>query len=336
MNDIRFDLNYMHSLRSDFLKAEGEVSSCACGFSKIAQKMESELSSFSGEGMKSVRDIQVKIHQIRDMKAEIDRKAASASSKKQKEQPPPPRPSVPSNATPEQRNAILSKYSESVNQVEKQNAKIRSENQKIDEYVSKCNGAKSKLEDIIGNLHQLEESMKSEIELSVSRVHEFTGKSRSVSVDFSKSSSAMGDFNHAFDQVYSAAEKLYLMEPHQITGISYMDKQFEIKNTHSHFLGSSGGFFVGHSNEYDREQAPKKETPKPKDTELLVKERDVDSFFESIEGNNKIKMPSANLHKLGGKKFTAKMNEEGYTLVIQGDGSFIDGSGMIHWEKDDD
>ena len=335
MTDIRFDLNYMHMLQGDFTKAEGDVVSCAQGFQSVSQKMEGELSAFNAEGVKTVREIQSHIFEIRDMKSDIDRKIAGAESKRKKEVEIPPRPSVPSNATDEQRSAIMSAYNDKVSQIQAQNAKIRDENQKIDEFKEKCEGAKVRLEELISKLHQLEESAKKEIEHTASKVHSFMGQANSIRNDFSKASVAISDFNHAFRETYDAAQALYLMEPSSIRSFSYNDKQFVIKNTHSHILGS--GSFVGFdfSGGDKRESSFKAESfeKADKDVEILIKDKDAQSFFESARDAKLIKMPSSNLHKLGGKKFTAQMNENGYTLITQKDGSTIDSSGMLHWEK---
>lgn len=335
MTDIRFDLNYMHMLQGDFTKAEGDVISCAHGFQTVSQKMEGELSAFNAEGVKAVREIQSQIFEIRDMKSDIDRKITSAEGNRKKEMEIPPRPSVPSNATNEQRSAIMSSYNDKVSQIQAKNAKIREENQKIDEFKCRCEGAKSKLEELISKLHQLEEAVKKEIEHTASKVHSFMGQANSLKNDFSRASGAMGEFNHAFKETYDAAQALYLMEPSGIRSFSYNDKQFVIKNTHSHILGS--GSFVGFhfSGGGERESAFKVTDVEKTDTkaEVLIKDRDEQSFFESVGDSEMIKMPSSNLHKLGGKRFTAQMNEKGYVLVTQKDGSTIDSSGMLHWEK---
>ena len=44
-------------------------------------------------------------------------------------------------------------------------------------------------------------------------------------------------------------------------------------------------------------------------------------------------MPSGNIRFLGGKAFNAKMNELGYKLTAQADGTVIDKNRMVHWEK---
>lgn len=332
MIDICFNLSYMSIILRDSNGAENEVSNCIAGFAKVSQRMESELSSFSGEGMKAVREIQARISEIRDLTREVDSKASRAESRKQKEIQPPQRPSVPSNATPEQRNAVMSAYNNKVSQVEAKNAEIRKQNERIDAYIKKCNEAKSQLEEIISKLHQIEEALKSEIERAVSRVHEFTGQAHGIMNYNARINSAMQEFTHAFRETYESAERLYLLEPSSIHGYSYIDKQFVIKNTHSHILDSSGASF---SFSGDDSKSTKKEKRKeePKDTELLIKTRDENEFFAEAEGAGKIKMPSANLHKLGGKKFIAKMNEMGYTLIAQEGDSFIDSNGMLHWEK---
>jgi len=338
MSDIRFDLNYMSIVLNDCYKTEGEVTDSIHGMQQIAQKMESELSSFGVESARATRSIQAYIYEIRDLMSELDRKAARAEKQRQKEIKPPSKPSIPANATPEQKNAAMSAYNEAVSRVEKQNAQIRAENQRIDEYVSKCNDAKSRLEAEIPELHRLEQAIKSETELALSRVHEFMGQAHAINSQGPRIASAMGEFNQAFRETYDSAQMLYLMEPTSISAYSYNDKQFVIKNTHTHILGSGRPTFnySSDTSNVSKTQEVKKEKPKEKPSELLIKDRDESVFFEKLSGESKIKMPSANLHRLGGKKFTEKMKSLGYTLVTQPDGSSIDINGMLHWEKNDD
>ena len=68
--------------------------------------------------------------------------------------------------------------------------------------------------------------------------------------------------------------------------------------------------------------------------EVLIKERQQTAFFNKIVGLNKIKMPGANLHKLGGKAFLSKMQDMGWMLQYSSSGSMIADDGMIHWKKE--
>lgn len=340
MSDICFDINYMNSLQGDLIKAEGSVKDYIYSFSEMSKKLENELSSFNGESIKAARTIYSQISEIRDMISEINGKITDAKAKKQNEIEIPPRPSIPANATQEQASQIMSAYNSKVSQIEAKNAKIRAENQKIDEFVSKCTEAKAKLEELIPHLRQLEEQLKSQIEHTVSQVHSSIGQVRGICNEGSFINSAMSEFNYAFGCTYTAAEALYMYSPHSISGYSFMDKQFVIKNTHSHILGSGAGFFgasggassgytSSSSADYDEDDAEEIEV----DEEITVRDRDEDTFLSSIKGYSKIKMPSVNLHKLGGKKFISKMNQLGYEIVTKKDGTFIDSNGMISWEK---
>lgn len=332
MNDIHFDLNYMNIIRRDCGGAEKEVSDSIAGFAKIAQKMGGEISSFSAEGVKAIRNIQAQIHQVRDLMREIDGKASCAESKRQNEIKYPQRPTIPSNATPEQRNAIVSSYNSKVSQIDAKNAEIRKQNERIDQYKKKCDEAKKQLEEIISQLHQVEEALKSAVEHAVSRANEFVGQANSIMNQNARVNTAMKEFTYAFHQAYEDAERLYMLEPSTVRSYSFVDKQFVIKNTHTHILGSSSGVSFNFSSD-DSVPRNQEKKEKPRDTELLIKDRDEATFFAKAEETDKIKMPSANLHKLGGKKFIAKMNDMGYTLVTGEDGSTIDSSGMLHWER---
>ena len=333
MNDISFNLDYMSIVLRDCSSAVEEVKDCTYDFIKIADHMEKELSSFSTEGKKAVRNVQAHISETRDLIRELDGKASKAESKKKKELPPPQKPSVPEKATPEQKNAIMSDYHNKASRVDAQNAEIRKQNERIDAYVSKCKEGKSKLEELISHLHRVESSMKSEIDLSVSKAHEFTGHTLEIKNTGSRVLSAMNEFCSAFSKAYDDAGALYSMEPMGISSYSYMDRLFVIKNTHSHTASSGGGVFNFSYNDSEPTQEKASVKAPRSDGELLIKEREEASFLEAIATADKVRMPSANLHKLGSKKFIAKMNEIGFSLVNQEDGSTIDSSGMLHWER---
>lgn len=337
MSDIRFDLRYMNSVLGEINKAENDVSDSVEGMRKIAVTMESELSSFSSEGIKATRKIQSFIFEIKDLLSELNSKISNAEKMREKEIDPPSKPSIPTNASPEQRNAIISAYYDTVSRIEEQNEKIRTNNQRIDTYVSKCIEAKPNLEAKIRELHQIEESLKSEIDQVLPEVHEFMGQATSVNNQGSRINSAMKEFNTAFRETYEDAEKLYLMNPTGISGYSYNDKQFVIKNTHSHTLASNSvGVGFTYSSTQSDESKETEEKPRLLDEEILIRDKDPEEFFKKITGIVKIKMPSSNLHRLGGKRFTEKMNNLGYKLVTQPDGSTIDNNGMLHWEISDD
>ena len=331
MSDICFDLRYMSTVNSDCNSAECEVGNCISGFAKVSQRMENELASFSTDGIKAVRAIQAHILEVRDLIRDTENKALCAEGKRQKEIQPPQKPSVPSNASPEQKNAIISSYHERVSRVDAENAEIRRQNERIDEYLKRCNAAKQQLEEIISKLYEAEALLKNEIERTVACVHEFMGQAHGITAYNARINSAMREFTYAFGEVYRAAEKLYLAEPSSIHSYSYVDRQFVIKNTHSHILTSGGGSFNFSGDESIAIKTENK-NGEPEDAEILIRERSEEAFFASISGAKKIKMPSANLHKLGGKKFVAKMNGMGYTLITQADGSAIDSNGMLHWE----
>lgn len=342
MSDVCFDLNYMHTLLGDGYKAENEVSESVYNFEKVTQKMESELSSFSGEGIKAIRGIQSSIFEIKDLISDVDRKIVNAKKQKQEEIKPPSKPSVPANATKEQANAVMSAYHDKVSQVDAQNAEIRAKNQRIDEYVSRCEGAKYELEAIISQLHQLEDSIKSEIDLAVSRVHEAIGPAKDAVNQGSRASKAMGEYNYAFKSTYEDAEKLYMLEPTKISYSMSIDRIFEIRNNHSHMstggfsfssfgMQPGGGAFSSSSN--TASSSAYTATSTSSEEELLVRDRDEATFFAKISGISKIKMPSSSVHKLGGKRFNDKMSALGYSAVLQPDGSKIDINGLIHWEK---
>ena len=335
MSDVCFEINYLDTCVGNARSLDSKISDCVYSFDKIYQKAQSELSLFNGEGMKAMRKIQANVSEIRAEIQKVRDKKAKAQSKKQKEKSPPSRPSIPDNATPEQKNAIASQYQESVRRVEEENARIRKANEEIDIYTEKCDSATTRLEEQIAKLHQVEEALKGEIERAAAGAHEFFGRAHSASGDNSRIKTAMSEFISAIDSTFQIARDLCMHDCLGITSYSFNDRQFEMKNTHMNtsFVSSIfSGFSSVSQGSTTSAPAPKAQKA-TKSAELLVKERSESAFFDEISGSDKIKMPSANLHKLGGKKFINKMNALGYELVIQEDGSSMDINGMLHWEK---
>jgi hypothetical protein len=128
--------------------------------------------------------------------------------------------------------------------------------------------------------------------------------------------------------VYRDAEAIYNMKPVDIRGYSYIDRQFEVRNRRATASHVGGVDFRPYS-------AVTENGKKALGKQNVIREKEASAFFDVINGSQRIKMPSANLHRLGGKSFISKMNDMGYTMSAHADGSFVDADGMIVWEKDD-
>lgn len=338
MNDVCFNMYNLSFVPGACLETENKVKESIVGLAEVAHKLKNEITEFSLYGKKVLLDIQGAISEVSSMISAVGQKASSAQSKKQQEVSPPAKPSVPADATPEKKAAIAAEYQEKAARVQAQNEKIREQNGRVDEYVSRCNAAKSELEEILAKLHEIESAARGEIESATSRAHELLRRTNDSVNQNATVNVAMKEFCYVFDRAYEAAQKLYEMKPSEIRGHSYVDRIFEIRNTH-HGRSSSGGpgfrFSTGESAESTALASVKTKKSDEKTDELLVKARDEDSFFEAAKGASRIKMPSGNLHKLGGKAFLAKMKERGFVTMAQSDGSTIDLNGMIHWERKD-
>ncbi|MBQ8408362.1 MAG: hypothetical protein IJY39_05800 [Clostridia bacterium] len=327
MNDVCFELFNLRLIPDACIESENSVKESLNGLGEVTCKLERELSSFNEVARRAAEALRAYISEVRSLLGAVDQKCSAAQGKKQQELPPPPKPSIPSDATPAQKNAIASAYRENVRATEEKNASIRRENQRIDEYCSRCNGAKQELERLISDLHQLQASLTSETEAVAAEAHEHYARARDTVNQSGRINVAMSEFYYAFDQILQTAQRLCEMNARSVRGYSYIDRLFTVKNTHSH-LSSPVAF--------DFDAAPRRETEPEEaetDTELLIKTKDSEAFLEMAQGVTRIRMPSANLHKLGGKAFTAKMNALGFSTVAQADGSLIDLNGMIHWEK---
>jgi DNA repair exonuclease SbcCD ATPase subunit len=335
MNDICFYSSNLRLIPDACTDAENSVKESLYGLGEVTCKLEQELSSFSEYSRRAILNIRGDIAEVRALIREVDQKYSAAQSQKQRQLPLPSKPSIPSNATPEQRNAMESDYREQVSAAEEKNADIRERNQRIDEYCSRCNGAKQELEAMIADLHQLESGLRSETEAVVAEVDALFRKAQSTANQSGRINTAMSEFYSVFDQLLQVAQTLCTMQASDVQGYSYVDRLFAVKNTHDHHTTSAlPDFSSAIARDAESDVVNQVEHSRPTaEAELLINTKDKAAFFEAAQGSNRIKMPSANLHKLGGKAFTAEMNALGFYTVSQEDGSLIDLNGMIHWEK---
>lgn len=333
MNDVCFDLNGLQFAVDDAGKIENGVKNCTYDFEKMYQKAEGELSSFNSEGAKAVNRVRDCIAEVSDEIRDIESRKSQANSKKQSEKPMPPKPSVPSNATPEQQKSIMSNYYDKVAKVEQENERIRKENDRIDKYIAKCDEAIHKLNELIEKLQRVGESVKSEINRAVTKAHEFFGKAHSVISDNSRINSAVSEFSYAMTSTYESAMELFEFESSKVPYYDFIGRQFTLKNTHTSIKVTSPFQASSFSRDDEREETTVKTADKKE--EVLIRDREESAFFEKANNSERIKMPSANLHKLGGKCFMEKMKSLGYELVLQSDGATVDINGMLHWEKKD-
>ena len=137
------------------------------------------------------------------------------------------------------------------------------------------------------------------------------------------------EFNKTLINVSEKANFITNFKASKIKDYSQIDKEFQIVNKHNGVF-SSGGIATTNSSRISRIKLEK-----DVDEEILIKEKDSNSFFNMLNNEKKVKMPSASLHKLGGKEFISQMNNLGYEIV-KNDDSIIDSKGMIHWVKKDD
>lgn len=335
MSDVKFNINYIQIAADDFQKASSDIKDCVYAFETIAHKVESELALFNGDGRKAVADIQKMTYDIRDIIQKIADKRKKALAQKQQEIQKPSPPSIPSDATPEAKQAIQSQYNEMVNMVNRQNEQIREANRKIDEYVVKCEKAMQELEGYISRIIKIIDSLKKRISEANSGTEHFFSIINQTNRNGQIVIGANDEFSSAMKKTIESAIKIHLLQPTQITSEAFIDRQFVIKNTHQHLVSSSSPFDFSGLGSFDSFNDTVEEKPKKpeKMEEIIIRERNFEDFCHSIDGVNSFAMPSANLHKLGGKKFNIEMEKLGYKLVTLPDGSTIDNRGMLHWEK---
>jgi hypothetical protein len=332
MSDVKFELNYMHTVYKNFNEAKSDLDTSVDDFVKVCQKAEGESSSFINEGRKACNDVVDYIHQINDDIRVIQGKRRNAMGQKKDEIPLPNPPSIPKDASPEAKANIIQKYNETVYFIKKQNEKIRENNNKIDEYIKKCDKAIKDLETLISRLNKINDSIKKTMSSTNNQVKDFLNVKNSFINDGKIICSVASEFSKVFYETIDIATRIEMFEEYKFSSQNMIDRQFVIKNNHSR---SSNGFAFDFSG-LDFAQTETKEESKEKianDEEILVKDRDEESFFANIQGVNKFKMPSSNLHRLGGKKFISKMQSVGFELIVLDNGSTIDNNGMLHWER---
>lgn len=333
MNDICFEIENMHLALKDSLNAENQVKENLYALQEFTKKLKRELPSFTEHSRKAVGNIQAQIRQVQALIHTVDQKVADAQSRKQQELPPPKKPAVPANVTQEKLTAIASDYRSEERKVDAKNEEIRAQNDRIDEYIPRCHKAKEKLKAILSNLYHLEDSAKSETEQTVSAAQEALRRAQEAADQDSKINAAMQQFYSVFARVYETARKLYELEASSVRSVSYLDNQFQIRNNHSHISAADSVAFFPVGTVSTEAKSLRSAAA---DDELLIRSGDRTAFFTSAAGACRIKMPCANLHKLGGNRFTAEMESLGYRMVRQSDGTVIDTQGKIHWEKDYD
>lgn len=335
MSDVKFELNYMHSIYKDFNEVAIDIRDSLDDFSKAISKTEAESASFAAEGRKASNDVSDYIHQIDDDIRIIKGKKQNALSKKKSEIPLPPPPSIPSDASEETKTNMKDAYDAEVSRINKANEKIREDNKKIDAYVVRCDKAIKELEALIVKLQKINTLIKKTVSQKISQVQEYLSVKGTCISESRIINDATIVFTKAFNDTIESATRLAMYNAIKLNANSYIDRQFVIKNTHTHSTSSFSFDFSSLDFAQVEKKSEKIEKTKS-DEEILVKERNETVFFTIIAGVTKFRMPSSNLHRLGGKKFTAQMQALGYELVTLADGSTIDNSGMLHWEKKDD
>ena len=337
MNNVCFDFRKMRAVYDNCIQAQNKLSESVSGLSDLSNSLEAEISAFNGEGGKTISQIAGKIHSVTLIINEVESKKTSAISKKQEELPQPTKPAIPAKATAEERNAIINAYYENLRQVEVKNANIRKENARLDSYVSKCNTIISNLKDILFRLKQIQMQVKNEISCAISNANEQLVRVKESCKSFNSLEKNMQLFNHAFESTLDDADTLVSLRPASIKSNYYINR-LDIKNRHGRTASASSSvsartLFTDFSEEERAENPDAPITPLTNE-EVLIKERQQTAFFNKIVGLNKIKMPGANLHKLGGKAFLSKMQDMGWMLQYSSSGSMIADDGMIHWEKE--
>lgn len=336
MYDVHFNLNGMQILYRDCLTTENKLQGSSKGLFDLSNGIFAEISAFDGESYRMISNIDNQIAAVRSMIDSAERKKTSVQSKTQQELPAPPPPSVPAKATAEERSKIMNAYEKNVQQIERANSQIRNDNARIEAFVRKCDSTIVKLKDLISHLYEIKSLIEKERLHVLSEAKGYADKIKNDIRLLTPVKGAIQQFLTGFHNTIQDAVAIATMNPSKIEPYYYTDKQFEIKNHHGHIFGSGAAFFKSSSNATSVSNSKDISDTLSVNDELLISDREEYSFFDKIENASRIKMPSANLHKLGGKAFIAKMKEQGYSLQNLSNGRVIDDSGMMHWKKQDE
>ena len=330
MNDVRFEINHMNSVFDDFNKVQKELKDCVYDFQINVRKIEIEINEFNAEANRVIFEIRKNQMKIRDLIGEVRSRKVYALDQKQDLIPEPPAPKIPDNSTYQQIISINQIHHESVIAVRKQNEQIRIRNQEIDVYANKCEDTIRKLLTISEGLDKYIDAVKKTIAEVQKEVEPFLSIVNMTMVEGRRIDEATVEFSLAFKKTLEQALKIIQMVAVNFEGQSFVDRQFKIKNTHQHNIESTSSFDF---TTFDQVIYNKEVKNKSKNSLTVVKERNIDDFLLAINNLTIFKMPSANLHKLGGNKFIEKMIELGYVMITHSNGATIDDNGMIHWEK---
>lgn len=334
MYDVHFNLNGMEIIYKDCLTTENKLKSSVNGLLELIKTLSSEISSFDSESHSAISEMDGKIAKVRSLISNVENKKITAQSKKKQELLLPTPPSIPLKATPEEKSAIMSSYQRKVQQIERANSQIRNENACIDAFSIKCDSAVAKLKEIISHLQEIKSSIATERIHALSEAKGSMSKATTATVLFPSVEKAIHNFYICFGNTYEDAKELAMMSPKEIKTTYYVHKQFEIKNHHSGVNFGAG--LSSNSSNVSLISSSSHSSYVFSDDEILIGDREDSAFFDKAENIRKIKMPGANLHKLGGKAFIAKMKAKGYILQVLSDGKVIDDSGMMHWIKEDE
>lgn len=199
--------------------------------------------------------------------------------------------------------------------------------------IDMCINAYKELEKIIDELRKIYANVKQKRNQTNHSVSNNINSSNTIQNNNIQTLVVMKDFCKTLNIVADKATFITNFQARKIKDYSQIDKQFHIDNKHNSFnyisTSSGNSSFSSNSSSISRIKS------KNIEEELLIKEKDAKTFFSKITDEAKIKMPSASLHKLGGKDFIVQMNNLGYEIVKQENDSIIDSKGMIHWEKKD-
>ena len=333
MIDAKFDLSGIEFVGKSTREIETTISNCAYDFEKVCSTLNSEYSAFQSDKSRAESGVQNKINQVSQIISQVESDKKSALQQKQKEKSYPPKPSIPSNASNEEKQSIVSSYQDRVRKIDIENQQIRKENQKIDEYAHRCDVAISQLKEIVEKMRPFIARIKTVGSHVTTVVEDFRMKIYETKNSNKIVVSSVKTFNTALSRAHDAAQKIVLLEPRRVSGYYDVDKQFTIKNNHNHSASPSIYSFSGVSSGGNIQSGSYATSSATVDTSDIINEKDVDAFFDMIEGKDEVSMPSSNIRKLGGRKFTDKMKLLGYETVIQDNGAIIDKNGIVHWEK---
>ncbi len=353
MNDVYFSLNDLYFANKECAQTAADMKEAIGALAQITERLSVELAELLQTYATKISRIEEKIAAVQEERHRVAAKREHAAAQTKEELKSPSKPDLPENIPPQMRNQVMQAYQKKAGEIDAKNQAIRTQNRKVAECCQQCDRAEEKLDHALSGLHHLMEQAQKEKARLAARIQDSINRAREEMARADRIECKMNAFEYALEQVYQKAGMIAEMQASGVGYDDYITKRFRMANRHLHVRSgrvsfashASGGYGasgtasegVGTDPTTEPEDAEEgEESGKIEESEeILMTCCEADAFFASLGSVGRVRIPSDNLPKLGGRRFVAQMEAQGFFVRRQPDGSKIDINGMIHWEKQD-